>query len=362
MDLGDQNVDDEIRDFICSQTDIEIDKYSDVGCNGELYFGVHKIFKERVALKFYHTGKAGLFHKEPQILRKIRHANIIEVLDAKIISGQHAYFLTKEIDGGDLETYMRNVDLDVFTSLGLAQDILRGLSEMHKDPNRLLHRDIKPNNILVDNMSTSAIIADFGSVKYIPSNQTSITASKNSLVYKPCESVTNNEFNCQSDVYQTGLVLFQLLGGFFPLAIADWLSKNDYQKALNISVYFDQQSFIEKIINNRIVKGKLINLDSLPHYVDSKLKSIIKKATHPDLNVRYKSAVDFLNSIYKSDAINWQKNGGDYLASKRNGNQYKITCDSKGFTTEKSVKNNSFRKIGLHVLSIAEAIELVKKN
>jgi len=73
----------------------------------------------------------------------------------------------------------------------------------------------------------ASIIADFGSVKYIPSGQTSITASKNSLVYKPCESVTNNEFNCQSDVYQTGLVLFQLLGGFFPPAVADWLSKND---------------------------------------------------------------------------------------------------------------------------------------
>jgi hypothetical protein len=57
MDLGDQNVDDEIREFINSQKDIDIDKYSDVGCNGELYFGTHKIFKERVALKFYYTGK-----------------------------------------------------------------------------------------------------------------------------------------------------------------------------------------------------------------------------------------------------------------------------------------------------------------
>jgi len=50
------------------------------------------------------------------------------------------------------------------------------------------------------------------------------------------------------------------------------------------------------------------------------------------------------------------------LASKRNGNQYKITRDSKGFTIEKSVKNNSFRKIGIHILGIGEAIELIKEN
>jgi serine/threonine protein kinase len=235
---------------------------------------------------------------------------------------------------------------------------------MHKDPNRLLHRDIKPNNILIDNMSKMAIIADFGSVKYIPSGQNAITASKNSLVYKPCESIVSNEFNCQSDIYQAGLVLFQLLGGYFPPAIAEWLSEKDYQKALTITDYFDQQSFIEKIINNRIIKGKLIDLDSLPQYIDSKLKTIVKKATHPDLNVRYKSAVDLLNAIYKykSEAINWQKNGDTYLATKRNGNQYRISNDLKGFITEKSVRSSPFRRIGRQVLNIYEAIELIKKN
>lgn len=364
MDLNDQNVDDEIRDFINSQTGIQIDKYSDVGCNGELYFGVHNIFNERVALKFYYTGKAGLLHKEPQILRTIQHPNIIPILDAKNISGRYAYFLTPEIDGGDLEKYMKNTDLDTFSSLGLIQDILRGLSEMHKHPNRLLHRDIKPNNILISNVTKSAIIADFGSVKYIPSSQTSITASKNSLVYKPKESILNNEFNYQSDIYQSGLIMFQLLGGYFPIAVADWLSEKDYQKSRQISNYFDQQAFIENIINNRIIKGRLIDIESLPPYVDIKLKAIVKKATHCDLKIRYKSATDFLNVIYKykSDSINWQNSGNSYSAQKINGNRYRITNDSRGFTVEKSVKGNPFRKVGSFCSTVMEAIEIIKTN
>ncbi|MCJ7448686.1 MAG: protein kinase family protein [Bacteroidales bacterium] len=263
MDLDSLNIDDEIKDFIKSQKDITIDKHSDSGCNGELFFGSHKIFNERVALKFYYIDKHGLSHKEPQILRQIDHKNILKILDARIIGDNYAYFLTPQIEGGDLDEYRLKTVLDTHSALEITQGILMGLTEMHKNPNRLLHRDLKPNNILIDNDKT-AIIADFGSVKYIPFSQNSIVASKNSLVYRAKEVVEKGEYCFQSDIYQVGIVLFQLLNGFFPLAIIDWFDTKKQKKIKDIKDMFEQHVFIEKQFDKLISGNKLLKLESLP--------------------------------------------------------------------------------------------------
>jgi serine/threonine protein kinase len=364
MNLNDDNVDLEIKDFLATQTDIIIDRYSDTGSNGELYFGLqNNIFKERVALKFYYCGKTDLFHKEPQILRSIEHPNILKVLDAKRISDLHAYFLTPEINGGDLEKYMESHELDTHFCISIVKDILKGLSEMHKSTNRILHRDIKPNNILISNVDQSAIIADFGSIKHIPSKQTSISASRNSMVYRPKESVLHNEYNFQSDIYQTGIVLFQLLGGHFPKSMAGWLSPKELAKSLKIEGSFDKQVFMERIIDNLIVKGKLLNLESLPPYIDKTLKTLIKRATNPDLNKRFSSAAEFFTALakYKATSINWLKNSDIILAQKNNGYSYRIIEDNKVFVLEKSINKGSFRRTGSAATQLSDLIEKIRK-
>ena len=364
MDLNDSNVDIEIKEFVENQIDIEIDRYSDVGCNGDLYFGRHKVFNERVALKFYYVDRKGLSHKEPQILRKIDHPNIIKVHDARIISDNHAYFLTSELSGGDLHKYMKNNNISTHDALNFTQDILKGVNEMHKNPNRLLHRDLKPNNILIDDKTNKACIADFGSIKYLPERRNSIPASKNNLVYRPKETVNKNEYSFQSDVYQVGLILYQLLGGFFPDAIVEWFTEKQKNKLNNIKDVFEQHLFIESAFDKLIIQNKLIDLNSLPFYIDHRLKTIIRKATRPELSKRYKSTSEFMNALYKfkSNSIDWAKTENGYLAKKKNGNIYRIYWASNGYEVEKTINGGKPRKMRKHNKQLDDIYELIKRD
>jgi len=95
--IDDKDVDKPISDFVRQQTDININRYSDGGANGELYFGERNVLKDRVALKFYYYNPIYSTHEEPLLLKEIKHENILEIFDAKIIDKQYAYFLTPEI-------------------------------------------------------------------------------------------------------------------------------------------------------------------------------------------------------------------------------------------------------------------------
>jgi len=365
--FNDDEVEQVVKDFVSTQKDISIDNYSNVGCNGFVYFGRHNIFNERVALKFYYVDIGGLSHKEPQIMRELsqNHLNILKVHDAKMISDKYAYFLTPEICGGDLDSYFRSTAISTFSAIEIIQDILKGLSQMHKKPYRLVHRDLKPNNILIDNVQNRAIIADFGSIKHIPSQKSDIIASKNSLMYRPKEAVLNNIYNFQSDIYQTGLILFQLLGGFFPIAIADWLTQSQYQKALKIKDTFKQHSFIESIINNKILRDKLLDYNSLPIYIDKKLKSIIKTATSPHLSKRYGSASEFLSKLimYKSKAVDWKNENNCIYAVKHSGVKYRIYELKKTFILDKTIRNGEPRNVNSgHAGTIESMIEHIRNN
>jgi hypothetical protein len=63
--INDVNVDEPIKEFVRNQKDVEIDRYSDTGANGELYFGRRKILNDRVALKFYYYNSHISSHQEP---------------------------------------------------------------------------------------------------------------------------------------------------------------------------------------------------------------------------------------------------------------------------------------------------------
>jgi serine/threonine protein kinase len=363
MNIDLLNIDSEIKDFIKNQKDITIDKYSDSGCNGELFFGMHKIFKERVALKFYYIDKHGLSHKEPRILRQINHKNIIKVHDARIIGDNYAYFLTPQIKGGDLNDFRKNNVLDTHSAFEITQDILLGLSEMHKFPNRLLHKDLKPNNILIDEDKT-AIISDFGSVKQIPSDKNNIVASKISMVYRAKEVVDKGEYCFQSDVYQVGIIFFQLLGGFFPDAIMDWLDANKQRKTREIKDLFEQHLFIEKQFDKLISSNKLLRLNTLPFYIDDKLRTIVRKATNPLISQRFKNSSEFYNAIYKYKAksINWKTSDDDYIAVCPNDTEYRIYKDRKGLQLERKVKNGLARTCKKHKGTIESIIETINNE
>lgn len=363
--MGDENVDEIIKEFLSLQNDIKIDRYSDGGANGELYFGKRDLLFDRVALKFYYFNKDFTTHNEPLILKSIEHSNILKIYDAKIIHKQYAYFLTPEISGGDLKNYYDNNIISLFDAINITQGILNGLNELHRSPHNLLHRDLKPKNILIDQETKTPYIADFGSVKYISNSENTVVASKSTQIYRPFESVVRNTYNRQSDIYQVGIIFFQLLGGKFPEAPFDWLDDKQKVKFLKITgSEFEKWQFLDNAIDNLIVKNKLLDYDSLPIFVNNKIKAIIKTATNIDLDKRYLTCSEFIKGLFdlKKQNKDWWINNEDFYALKDNKKYYKTTKEKKGFILQVSKNQVNWTKDNKHNGTLESIINRIQKE
>lgn len=361
--MNDENVDKVIKDFIGQQSDIKIDKYSAEGGNAEVYFGLHKIFNERVSLKFYYIDSNMISHEEPKILRSISHENILKIYDARLIGNKYAYILTPEIAGGDLQSFLNCQNLSTFQAIDIAKDILLGLSELHKEPNRIVHRDLKANNILITN-ELKAIIGDFGSARRIENNKTSTRSSRYTKFYRAPEAIIDSSHSFQSDIYQVGVILFQMLGGFFSLNYSDWFDKKELIKIAKIPIHRDRIDFEDALIDEKIVKGKLFNLDTLPCYVDKKLRAIVKSATNVCSSKRYASTTDFLNALYGYRHISksWFAEGDSLPVAECGDKKYRITEFKNNFFAEKMQKDGNWRKIEKRKMTIEEAIATINKE
>lgn len=357
--MKDDQADEPIKQFVRAQTDIEIDKYSDAGANSELYFGKRKVLGDRVALKFYYYNSSASSHQEPLLLKEIKHENILEIYDAKIIDNQYAYFLTPEISGGDLHKFIEKNIISTKTAICITQGILKGLSALHNEPYNFVHRDLKPNNILIDKNNLKPYIADFGSIKKIPDSKDSVVASKNTFIYKPYEAIIDGIYSKQSDIYQVGVILFQLLDGFFPNAPADWLNDKQRKKLNKITGSFEQWEYVEECISRKIVSGNLLDNNSLPIYIDTSLKRIINAATNNDLTKRYRSCAEFLKALfdYSKKAKDWRIEDEIIFAVDKSQNEYKIYQSKKGFILETKKNGGNWRKDNSHSGKLPDIID-----
>jgi len=346
MDISTLNLAPEVEAFINTQKDFIIDRISREGGNCDIFFGNHKILKRRIALKIYDAQEKSSSHNEPHILSTLDHTNILKVRDAKQISPYHSYFMTDEIDGGDLEKYFKAGKLDLKKALNIIHGILCGLNELHKEGIQIVHRDIKPKNILIRESDSHPLIADFGSIKQFDSTST-IGGSRTTTLYKPNEVIEGGNYTIQSDIYQVGVTMFQILGGDFPDRYIDWLSTSEKKKLAQITGSYDQSIFIDQAIYKKISKGELLNIDSLPPYIKKDIKKIIQKATHLNLKIRYSTASEFMSDLLKVQRTltNWSYDGTSYYATTSKGEEFRINSSNKGFYTEKNGKSG-WRKTG----------------
>lgn len=336
-----------IKDFVRTQADITIDKYSNKGGFGELYFGTRNILGDRVALKFYQLDPSGNGHEEPQLLQEIKHQNILDIFDARILDADIAYYLTPEISGGDLQNVIENYIVSTSTAISIMQGVLKGLTELHKNPRNLVHRDLKTGNILIDKNDGKSYLADFGTIKKIPDGIDNVTASKYTFIYRPPEVILKNTYYKQSDIYQLGIVLFQTLGGYFPLQNAEnWLQGRAKIKYGTLNP-FDQQLFIKNYLEDLIIKGKLVNCDSLPVYINKRLRTIIKTATNIDHNKRYQTCAEFLKALFdyqKQCKDWWVQTDIVHAYCKKSKQNYRVVQRGKEFVVEASKDKLNWRK------------------
>jgi serine/threonine protein kinase len=322
-------------------SDIDFQKEIAKGGNGYVFFGENKILKVHVAVKFYYWGGDPDFHAEPGTLATINSPNILSVNNAGLIDGEWAYFVTPYCLHGDLDDIIDRTMQGNCLAVDRTCQLLMGVGALHEQ--RFLHRDLKPANIYVGENNES-IIGDFGSIKYMPDAVSSIPASSHAVLYRPPESIKTNSYGFSGDIYQCGIVLYQLLGGNLPYNEVSWLTKAERRKYNEFSTNADKAIFADQCVKARIVKGRILDIGSLPSWVPENLRRIIRKATHKDPQKRFASASAFhvdLNNI-RPNIPDWGIEDG--CPTKNGSTRYRISQRNGEFFVHKMKNNNVWRR------------------
>jgi serine/threonine protein kinase len=157
------------------------------------------------------------FRRERQILASLQHPNIARLLDTGNTEDQVPYLVMEYVKGSWITNYATEHNLSVEGRLRLFLPVCSAVAHAHRA--FIVHRDVKPANILVDNAGTPKLL-DFGISKLLVTEPTNSTESRGALMMTPDyaspEQIVGDPVTIASDVYSLGAVLYQLLTGVRP--------------------------------------------------------------------------------------------------------------------------------------------------
>lgn len=185
-------------------------------------------FTQRAAVKLLSAGvQESLLHQrflaERGILARLEHPGIARMLDAGVADDGAPYLAMELVEGQTLTQACRLNRATVEERLALFLEVCSAVEYAHR--NLVVHRDLKPSNVMVDGAGRVKLL-DFGIAKLLapggeapPSQPTLLRAL--TPQYAAPEQVTGGAITTATDVYALGVLLFELLAGRLPYALAD---------------------------------------------------------------------------------------------------------------------------------------------
>ena len=183
-------------------------------------------FQKRVALKVIRSGADSAvvvshFKRERQILASLDHPNIAGLLDGGTTDEGLPYLVMEYVEGEPLLAYCDSRSLPIWERLKLFQAVCSAVQYAHR--NLVVHRDIKPGNILVAVDGTPKLL-DFGIAKLLNPELAGEAATATAMVMTPeyasPEQARGDRITTATDVYSLGVVLYELLTGHHPYRLA----------------------------------------------------------------------------------------------------------------------------------------------
>ncbi|MGH2981419.1 MAG: protein kinase domain-containing protein [Solirubrobacterales bacterium] len=156
------------------------------------------------------------FRREARAVAKLSHPNVVAVIDAGEDRG-HPYIVFEYVEGENLKQRIKRLGpLDPQEALAYAIEVARGLTVAHR--RKLVHRDVKPQNVLID-AEGRAKVTDFGIARQL--EQQGVTDTGRVLGttdYVSPEQAMGHGVDPRSDVYSLGVVLYEMLTGDVPFS------------------------------------------------------------------------------------------------------------------------------------------------
>lgn len=265
----------------------EVERFLGEGAFAEVYRVKHK-FLGRQAMKLFK--RVGMTQDEIEemlgeaiLLSRIGHPNIVRVFDANVFespNGICGYFTMENVSGGSLDKFWRSYGatfVPVETSIDIMRQVCRGLAVAHEETPPIIHRDIKPQNILVgyEVDGLRARVSDFGLAKKV-NPMTLMATAAGTLGFKPPETFLKNKADsCAADVWALGVTLYMMLTDKLPFdvdASLGWSNKKAFEKDLEPPSYWNVE-------------------------VDPKIEKIILQCLEMNATNRYQTAGDLLDAL-----------------------------------------------------------------
>ena len=174
--------------------------------------------------------------REFEIMRKLNHENIVKIHD--VIIDKHLnniYFIMDYYEHGDLSKFLNKKPLKEKFTRKYIKQLSNGLSYLLD--NNILHRDLKPQNILLSK-NYDIKITDFGFATYY-NKDSIINTLCGSPMYMAPEIITRNGYDYKSDLWSVGIIMYEMIHGYTPFNVQNFIDLIKEIKKKNIVVKVD---------------------------------------------------------------------------------------------------------------------------
>jgi alpha-tubulin suppressor-like RCC1 family protein len=233
-----------------------------------------KVVKPRFAADEEAVGRLA---REARTVAQLEHPNIVGVYAIRHLAERSVALIMQIVPGRTLKAELANGPLDPARAEHILRDIGRALAYAHKAG--VVHRDVKPENIFLDEVSGRALLSDFGVARVLdaPAELTATGTTIGTPTYMAPEQIDGVQLDGRSDLYALGMVAWEMLTGQRP-----WAGESLY------NVIYRQKH------------DQLPPLDFYRNDVPPRLQYLIEGLLHKNPDRRWSSAARFL-ALLSSD-------------------------------------------------------------
>jgi serine/threonine-protein kinase len=272
-------------------------------------------FEQRVALKLVKRGMdtdeiLDRFLRERQILAQLEHPAIARLLDGGVSEDGRPYFVMEYVVGEPITEHCDRRRLPIEARLRLFLQACRAVQYAHR--NLVVHRDLKPANVLVTQEGEVKLL-DFGIAKLMTDEHGATRASQEAALMTPeyasPEQVAGEPVTTGSDVFQLGVLLYELLSGHRPhstrgrapaevgRAVLESIPPRPSTAVRRVTSIVHRDGVTEQIEPRVVTERRATNIERLRRRLRGDLDTIAMRALRKEPDRRYPTAEDLARDI-----------------------------------------------------------------